>query len=44
VLTTLREAVAGDEFEDMVAQLPKEFWEVAEPVDSRAGGRRGGGR
>lgn len=41
VLTTLREAVAGDEFEDMVAQLPKEFWEVIQPVGSQAGGRRG---
>jgi uncharacterized protein (DUF2267 family) len=42
VLTTLREAVDGDEFEDMVAQLPKEFWEVIEPVGSHAGGRQGG--
>jgi uncharacterized protein (DUF2267 family) len=41
VLTTLREAVAGDEFEDMLAQLPKEFGEVVEPVAARAGGRRG---
>jgi uncharacterized protein (DUF2267 family) len=40
VLTTLREAVTGDEFEDMVAQLPKEFREVIEPV----GARREGGR
>jgi uncharacterized protein (DUF2267 family) len=44
VLTTLREAVAGDEFEDMVAQLPKEFGEVIEPVGSQAGGRRTRGR
>jgi uncharacterized protein (DUF2267 family) len=32
VLTTLREAVTGDEFDDMVAQLPKEFREMIEPV------------
>ncbi|SCL29938.1 Uncharacterized conserved protein, DUF2267 family [Micromonospora rhizosphaerae] len=31
-LTTLREAVSRDEFEDTVAQLPKEFWQVIEPV------------
>jgi uncharacterized protein (DUF2267 family) len=41
VLSTLREAVPGDEFEDTVAQLPKEFWEVVEPVGA-PGGRRGG--
>jgi uncharacterized protein (DUF2267 family) len=40
VLTTLREAVPGDEFEDMVAQLSKEFREVFEPVASPAGGRQ----
>ncbi|SCL32755.1 Uncharacterized conserved protein, DUF2267 family [Micromonospora rhizosphaerae] len=34
VLTTLREAVPRDEFEDMVAQLPKDFWEVV-PVGLR---------
>lgn len=37
VLTTLREAVPGDEFEDMVAQVSKEFREVFEPVASPAG-------
>jgi uncharacterized protein (DUF2267 family) len=31
VLATLREAVAGKEFTDTVAQLPKEFWAVVEP-------------
>ncbi|MEU8129999.1 DUF2267 domain-containing protein [Micromonospora sp. NPDC049049] len=37
VLTTLREAVSRDEFNDAVAQLPKEFRQVIEPVgaDSR---------
>ncbi|MEU8153129.1 DUF2267 domain-containing protein [Micromonospora sp. NPDC048986] len=37
VLTTLREAVSRDEFDDAVAQLPKEFRQVIEPVgaDSR---------
>ncbi|MEH1057153.1 DUF2267 domain-containing protein [Micromonospora sp. CPCC 206171] len=37
VLTTLREAVTRDQFEDAVAQLPKEFRQVIEPVG--AGGR-----
>ncbi|MCO1594498.1 DUF2267 domain-containing protein [Micromonospora sp. RHAY321] len=32
VLTTLREAVSRDEFADAVAQLPKEFRQVIEPV------------
>jgi uncharacterized protein (DUF2267 family) len=32
VLTTLRDAVAADEFDDMMAQLPKEFRETIEPV------------
>jgi uncharacterized protein (DUF2267 family) len=40
VLTTLHEAVTGDEFEDMVAQLPTEFRQVIEPVSTHAGGRR----
>ncbi|MET7670671.1 DUF2267 domain-containing protein [Micromonospora luteifusca] len=38
VLTTLREAVSRDEFEDALAQLPKEFRQVIEPVG--AGGRQ----
>ncbi|WP_446209774.1 DUF2267 domain-containing protein [Micromonospora sp. IBSANI012] len=38
VLTTLREAVSRDEFEDAMAQLPKEFRQVIEPVG--AGGRQ----
>lgn len=41
VLTTLREAVSRDEFEDAVAQLPKEFRQVIEPVGA-GGGRRPG--
>jgi uncharacterized protein (DUF2267 family) len=40
-LTTLREAVSRDEFDDAVAQLPKEFWQVIEPVGA-GGGRRPG--
>ncbi|MBQ0905504.1 DUF2267 domain-containing protein [Micromonospora sp. U21] len=38
VLTTLREAVSRDQFEDALAQLPKEFQQVIEPVG--AGGRQ----
>ncbi|MEV4656831.1 DUF2267 domain-containing protein [Micromonospora sp. NPDC049301] len=41
VLTTLREAVSRDEFEDAVAQLPKEFQQVIEPVGAGGGQRRG---
>jgi uncharacterized protein (DUF2267 family) len=44
VFTTVREAVPGEEFADLVAQLPREFYEMLEPVGLRAGGRRGGGR
>jgi len=38
VLTTLREAVPGYEFGDMIAQLPKDFSKVIQPV--RAPGER----
>ncbi|MFG2054250.1 DUF2267 domain-containing protein [Micromonospora sp. NPDC048930] len=41
VLTTLREAVTRDEFENAVAQLPKEFAQAIEPVGA-GGGRRPG--
>ncbi|RQW88472.1 DUF2267 domain-containing protein [Micromonospora globispora] len=41
VLTTLREAVTRDQFDDTVAQLPKEFWQVIEPVGA-GGGRQPG--
>ncbi|MFU8874334.1 DUF2267 domain-containing protein [Micromonospora sp. SL4-19] len=41
VLTTLREAVTRDEFENALAQLPKEFSQVIEPVGA-GGGRRPG--
>ncbi|WP_322438749.1 DUF2267 domain-containing protein [Micromonospora sicca] len=41
VLTTLREAVSRDEFENAVAQLSKDFWQVIEPVGA-GGGRRPG--
>ncbi|MGR6319941.1 DUF2267 domain-containing protein [Micromonospora soli] len=41
VLTTLREAVTRDEFENAMAQLPNEFRQVIEPVGA-GGGRRPG--
>ncbi|MGI5520217.1 DUF2267 domain-containing protein [Micromonospora sp. CA-259024] len=41
VLTTLREAVSRDQFEDAVAQLPKEFRQVIEPVGAGGGQRPG---
>ncbi|WP_406079452.1 DUF2267 domain-containing protein [Micromonospora sp. NBC_00858] len=41
VLTTLREAVSRDQFEDAVAQLPKEFQQVIEPVGAGGGQRHG---
>lgn len=41
VLSTLREAVTRDEFENAVAQLPQEFSQVIEPVGA-GGGRRSG--
>jgi uncharacterized protein (DUF2267 family) len=40
VFATLREAVTGGEFEDLVAQLPSDFATVAEPVAVRSGRRR----
>jgi uncharacterized protein (DUF2267 family) len=39
VLTTIREAVTGDEVKDMLSQLPREFLQVIEPVSA---GRRAG--
>ncbi|MFC4019176.1 DUF2267 domain-containing protein [Micromonospora sp. GCM10011542] len=41
VLSTLREAVTRDQFEDAVAQLPKEFRQVLEPVGPGGGQRPG---
>ncbi|MGW5667863.1 DUF2267 domain-containing protein [Micromonospora sp. NPDC003776] len=41
VLTTLREAVTRDEFDNAMAQLPKEFRQAIEPVGA-GGGRRPG--
>lgn len=43
VFGTLRDAVTGDEFDDMVAQLPREFYEMLQPAGGRLGGRGGGG-
>ncbi|MGC4768949.1 DUF2267 domain-containing protein [Micromonospora sp. DT44] len=40
VLTTLSEAVSRDEFEDAMAQLPKEFRQVIEPVGADSRQRR----
>jgi uncharacterized protein (DUF2267 family) len=37
VFATLREAVTGGEFEDLLTQLPADFAEVAEPVAVRSG-------
>ena len=37
VMTTLREALTGGEFEDLMNQLPDEFWEVIEPVSASRG-------
>jgi uncharacterized protein (DUF2267 family) len=36
VMTTIREAVTRGEFDDVMQQLPDEFWALVEPV--RAGG------
>ncbi|MFU8853153.1 DUF2267 domain-containing protein [Micromonospora sp. SL1-18] len=41
VLTTLREAVTRDEFENAMAQLTKEFRQVIEPVGASSGRRPG---
>lgn len=35
VLATVREAVTAGEFEDVVSQLPKEFWEMLERAGTR---------
>lgn len=35
VLTTLRESITGGEFEDLINQLPDEFWKVIEPTSWR---------
>ena len=40
VFATLREAVTGGEFEDMVAQLPADFADLTAPVTVRPGRRR----
>jgi uncharacterized protein (DUF2267 family) len=34
VMTTLREALTGGEFDDLMDQLPVEFWEVVEPTSA----------
>jgi uncharacterized protein (DUF2267 family) len=39
VLTTVREAVSGGEFDDIMQQLPDEFWQVVEPTSWRGGPR-----
>jgi uncharacterized protein (DUF2267 family) len=35
VLATVREAVTGGEFEDVLSQLPREFTDLIEPVSRR---------
>lgn len=40
VFTTLREAITGGEFDDLLAQLPREFAGVTEPVTVRSDRRR----
>jgi uncharacterized protein (DUF2267 family) len=35
ILTTVREAVSGGEFSDMIEQLPDEFWQLIEPTSWR---------
>jgi uncharacterized protein (DUF2267 family) len=35
VLTTVREGVTGGEFDDVMQQLPDEFWQVIEPTSWR---------
>jgi uncharacterized protein (DUF2267 family) len=36
VMTTLREALTETEFDQMMAQLPDDFWLLVGPVDARA--------
>ena len=38
ILTTVREAVSGGEFSDMIEQLPDEFWQIIEPTSWRGDG------
>jgi uncharacterized protein (DUF2267 family) len=38
VFTTLREAVTGGEFDDIMSQLPQDFNDLVEPATSRGGG------
>ncbi|SCF24312.1 DUF2267 domain-containing protein [Micromonospora mirobrigensis] len=40
VLTTLREAVTGDEFDDVVTQLPRDYRDLVEPAMSPGVGLR----
>ncbi|WP_236647350.1 DUF2267 domain-containing protein [Micromonospora sicca] len=42
VLDTLRDAVSAKEYEDSVAQLPKEFWQLTSPPTTRLEPRRVG--
>lgn len=41
VLATVREAVTAGEFEDVVSQLPREFWEMLERAGTRVYPPRG---
>ncbi|MBM7489588.1 uncharacterized protein (DUF2267 family) [Micromonospora luteifusca] len=40
VLDTLRDAVSAKEYEDSIAQLPKEFWQLTGPAATRLEPRR----
>jgi uncharacterized protein (DUF2267 family) len=40
VFTTVREAITGGEFDDMMAQLPREFRDFVDPVALPAAARR----
>ncbi|SCL33009.1 Uncharacterized conserved protein, DUF2267 family [Micromonospora rhizosphaerae] len=40
VFKTICKEVTSDEFDDMMAQLPEEFWDVREPAGARVGVER----
>lgn len=40
VFKTICKEVTSEEFDDLLAQLPAEFWEVREPVGARTGVQR----
>lgn len=40
VFKTICKEVTSEEFDDVLAQLPAEFWDMREPVGARAGAQR----